>query len=141
MRRQAQQQAPLPCTKSDRAAFDNWGTCARLESHLQVQTEGLIRDHNVTIAFLKEELRDVKVCKDLHRSASEAESVSRASVPLHSGAPACQAYAATHSRSAPADQDGHAIQGTLPVQTRLEGMLMPDRRRLSKAGLEYSSAT
>ena len=31
-------------------------------AYLQVQTEGLIRDHNVTIAFLKEELRDVKVC-------------------------------------------------------------------------------
>ena len=38
----------------------------KLCAYLQVQTEGLIRDHNVTIAFLKEELRDVKVCKDLH---------------------------------------------------------------------------
>ena len=65
MRRQAKHEGALPCTMSMKAAKINVAHVQDCEfcACLQVQTEGLIRDHNVTIAFLKEELRDVKVCR------------------------------------------------------------------------------
>ena len=64
MRRQAKQGGPLPCTMSMKPAKITVAHVQECKSRTypQVQTEGLIRDHNVTIAFLKEELRDVKVC-------------------------------------------------------------------------------